>query len=162
MWASENERLTELSAVLGGRRRRAAWQEVGLDVPRGAHRSRSSRGPEAGRIDCDRWFESDESDAVNYPLKEVGEFVMDGDRKIGIMIRCPNCQMLFSAWFRNPIGGGEAPHRVSWDRLGDTLETLSLTPSFMAVQHFHSWIRNGELRVDSAFTCPPIDPEHVA
>lgn len=98
---------------------------------------------------------------MNYPLKEVGEFVTDGDRKIGLRIRCPNCQMKFGAWFRNPIGGGEPPHHVVWARKGETLETLSLTPSFLAVGHFHSWVLDGELRVDSAFTCPPIAPEHV-
>jgi hypothetical protein len=100
---------------------------------------------------------------MNYPLAELGEFLSyDKGRKLGIMIRCPNCKMAFSAWFKNPIGGGEPGGRVQWDRTGETLETLSLNPSFMFVGHCHSWIKNGQVCVDSPFTCPPIAPEHVA
>jgi len=103
---------------------------------------------------------------VNYPLKELGEFITDQTASgafIGLMVRCPNCRMQFSAWFRNPIGDPVYQRRAEpvWDRKGETLETLTLSPSFMFVGHCHSWIKDGQVQVDSAFTCPPIDPEHV-
>jgi hypothetical protein len=99
---------------------------------------------------------------MNYPLKDLAEFITrHGEAKIGITIRCPGCGMKFSAWFQNPIGDVEPAGRVQWRRVGETLEDLSLNPSFMFVGHCHSWITNGEVRVDSAFTCPPIEPEHV-
>jgi hypothetical protein len=101
-------------------------------------------------------------DGMNYPLAELGEFlVYDGGRKLGVAIRCPHCGMRFSAWFKNPIGGGEPGGRVQWDRTGETLETLSLSPSFMFFGHCHSWIRDGQVCVDSQFSCQKIDPAHV-
>ena len=105
---------------------------------------------------------------MNYPLKDFAAFIVgdgdmvgDGEAKTGVLIRCPNCRMPFGAWFRNPIGNVEPSGRVQWDRTGETLETLSLFPSFMFVGHCHSWIKDGQIQVDSAFSCPPIDPEHV-
>jgi hypothetical protein len=58
------------------------------------------------------------------------------------------------AFFTNPIGGGSPVKTIgTWIRFGETLETISLTPSFLAIDHYHSWIKNGELQVDSPFSC---------
>jgi hypothetical protein len=93
----------------------------------------------------------------NYPLTDVAEFRKYGDPAAieGVLIRCPNCGLRHAAWFKNPIGMKTSAfeHRVTWDRTGDTLETLSLNPSFKAVGCYHSWIRNGYLVVDSPFEC---------
>jgi hypothetical protein len=92
---------------------------------------------------------------MDYPLKPLAQF-MDGpdDRKgCGVLVDCPNCGASGSAWFKNPIDGGPPVHPVQWDRTGETLETLSLTPSFLMIGHFHSFIRNGLLCVDSTFQC---------
>jgi hypothetical protein len=99
---------------------------------------------------------------MNYPLAEFANFIEHDGRRCGLMIRCPNCGMKMSAWFKNPIGGGEGYGRVKWDRTGETLETLSLNPSFLAYEHYHSWIRDGQIQVDSAFSCKPIAPEDLA
>jgi DNA-directed RNA polymerase subunit RPC12/RpoP len=92
---------------------------------------------------------------MNYPLKEFADFWNFEKRQVGLAIRCPNCGEARMAFFKNPIGGGDSPKTQGhmWDRTGDTLETLSLTPSFRAIGHYHSWIKNGELQVDSPFAC---------
>jgi hypothetical protein len=96
---------------------------------------------------------------MNYPLKVAAEFWTFEGRKVGLAIRCPNCGSQHMAFFQNPIGGG-APVKTlgTWARFGETLETISLTPSFLAIDHYHSWIKNGELRVDSPFTCVAAAP----
>jgi hypothetical protein len=91
----------------------------------------------------------------DYPLAPLAEIV-DGpnERKgIGIMVHCPNCGAGGMAWFKNPLDGGAPVHQVQWVRTGDTLETLSLTPSFLMHHHFHSCLRDGKLCVDSPFSC---------
>jgi len=97
---------------------------------------------------------------LNYPLKSVATFFCERDSRImeGIHVRCPNCRALHAAYFKNPIGADKAVSpwaTVTWQRVGDTLETLTLSPSFMAVGHYHSFVRDGELQVDSAFGCKP-------
>jgi len=90
----------------------------------------------------------------DYPLATVACFTEHEGRKgIGIMVRCPNCHAAGAAYFANPLDGGPpAPYaNVQWQRSGDTLETLSLNPSFLMIDHYHSWIRNGMLSVDSPF-----------
>lgn len=93
---------------------------------------------------------------MNYALKQFAEFVTYGDDGAsGVVIECPNCGMKGSAWFENPIGGSMPVHRVTWKRTGETLETLTLHPSFAMIGHFHSWVRDGMLQVDSEFSCAP-------
>ncbi len=53
-------------------------------------------------------------------------------------------------WFANPIGGGPAAGREHtpsprWTRTGETLETLTLSPSVNVIGGWHGWIRNGEV-----------------
>jgi hypothetical protein len=100
---------------------------------------------------------------VNYPLKDYAKFTgpyysgepagKHRDAKIGIHVECPNCGARGAAYFKNPIGATAPFGRVQWDRTGETLETLTLSPSLKMIGHFHSWIRNGQLCVDSAFEC---------
>jgi hypothetical protein len=92
---------------------------------------------------------------MNYPLAKFAEFFEFEGRRVGLLVTCPNCGALGSAYFESPIGGGSMPQwaRVKWQRSGDTLEAMSLTPSFLMIGHYHSWIRNGQLCVDSEFSC---------
>jgi len=89
---------------------------------------------------------------LNYPLKDLGKFSeYDGERE-GIIFRCPNCGVYGGVHFLDSKYAAKYPSPV-WARSGDTLETISLTPSVRMIGHFHSWITSGELRVDSAFEC---------
>lgn len=95
----------------------------------------------------------------DYPLKDLAEFTeYDGHKGVGVLVKCPNCGAAGAAYFANPLDGSAPPPyaRVQWQRTGDTLETLSLTPSFLMIDHYHSWIRNGMLCVDSPFTCTKV------
>ncbi len=77
----------------------------------------------------------------------------DGRERMGLTFLCPCCvgtereRRLF-AMFRNPVDGGpgEEDH-PSWQREGDTFETLTLSPSIDASSsgHWHGFVRNGEL-----------------
>lgn len=91
---------------------------------------------------------------MNYELKDVASFITYSESKQGLRIDCPNCATPHAAWFRNPIGGSSMmTNRPLWDRTGETLESMSLTPSFLAYNCYHSWIRNGQLCIDSPFSC---------
>lgn len=92
---------------------------------------------------------------MDYPLKDLAEFTNYEGKPLGggILIECPNCGVSGGVWFRNPVGGGPPQGSVLWDRTGDTLETMTLTPSVMMHGHFHSWVKNGMLCVDSPFAC---------
>jgi hypothetical protein len=92
---------------------------------------------------------------MDYPLAPLSQFIEgpDGRKGCGLMVDCPNCGAAGAAYFKNPLDGGAPVHPVQWDRTGETLETLSLTPSFLMIGHFHSWIRKGVLCVDSEFLC---------
>jgi hypothetical protein len=105
----------------------------------------------------------------DYPLKDLAKFSLWGGGVVpeqlvecGLLIKCPNCGVLGSVFFRKVIGGDPAlsdrfqkafTDKPMWDRTGETLETISLTPSVMMRGHFHSWIKNGQLCVDSPFSC---------
>lgn len=93
---------------------------------------------------------------MNYPLKPLAEWIdFDDRRDVGAFIRCPNCRAAGSVWFQNPIDGGN-PARSGgpqWSRTGGTFETMSLSPSIMMHGHYHGWVHDGELCVDSPFYC---------
>lgn len=96
---------------------------------------------------------------MNYHLKDYAEFSEYEGGKCGVLVSCPNCGLKGAAYFDNMIGGDNVKFRESflyktrWARTGETLETLTLSPSFLMIGHYHSWIRNGMLCVDSAFSC---------
>lgn len=96
----------------------------------------------------------------DYPLKDLARFTEYKGAKCGLLIDCPNCGIPGGVYFRNPIGDGAEflkvfAGRPLWDRTGETLETMSLSPSVLMYDHFHSWIRDGKLCVDSLFSCRP-------
>jgi len=75
-------------------------------------------------------------------------------RGVGVMFLCPIHEDCWHAVpFTNPLDGGGAfePHRVSWDRDGDSFETLSLSPSIRRIPHglddcaWHGYVRAGRL-----------------
>lgn len=79
-------------------------------------------------------------------------FVTRGDnRSIGVTCLCPcGCEHRLYVPFSNPIGGGlRDDGRHYWIRTGETLETLTLTPSiqrhFPCPKSWHGWIRDGEI-----------------
>jgi hypothetical protein len=106
---------------------------------------------------------------MNYPLKDFAEFAEWGGGVIpeqrvqcGLLIRCPNCGVLGGVFFKNVIGGDAAlterfqkafAGKSMWDRIGETLDTMTLNPSVKMNGHFHSWVKNGQLCVDSTFEC---------
>lgn len=76
-----------------------------------------------------------------------------GRSGIGILLDCPcGCENLLGVPFTNPIDGGPPENeRVTWQRTGETIETLTLTPSIRRVPidgfgcAWHGWITNGEV-----------------
>lgn len=73
-------------------------------------------------------------------------------RGIGITFNCPcGCDELVFIPFRNPLDGGPPwdsdPRRALWDRTGEDVETLTLTPSIQRLGgcRWHGWIRSGEV-----------------
>ena len=112
----------------------------------------------------------------DYPLKDSATFSEWGGGvipeqivKCGLLIHCPNCGVLGATLFKNPIPDDDLAlverfqkafaGTPMWDRTGDSLETISLTPSVMMREHFHSWVRNGTLCVDSSFLCAGRPPQ---
>lgn len=90
-------------------------------------------------------------------------YVKDGEAANGVMFKCPGC------WTRN--GGREGTHMVlvyfqptlygaplvgpsvephpRWQRTGETLDTLTLSPSINIGANtgdncWHGWVRNGD------------------
>lgn len=81
---------------------------------------------------------------------------VDGRTGMGVVFQCPckpDCGTHLGVWFANPIDGGEAASaecspKPRWKRMGETFETLTLTPSIDASSsgHWHGFITNGEVR----------------
>lgn len=72
----------------------------------------------------------------------------------GVLFEEPNGKGgMLCVWFANPIGGKPpaGPEHLPaprWQRTGETIEALTLTPSVNAVGGWHGWVRDGE-----AVTC---------
>ena len=70
---------------------------------------------------------------------------------VGVSFECPTCGERHWVPFDNPIDGGACVyHQGGWHRTGDTLETLTLTPSIDFIsgpgcEGWHGFITNGEL-----------------
>lgn len=87
-----------------------------------------------------------------------GEGVTDKDGNpiperhgIGIVFDCPcGCSEIVGLPFRNPLDGGpvHSPNQASWQRTGDTFETLTLTPSILRMGGcgWHGFLTNGEFK----------------
>jgi len=70
---------------------------------------------------------------------------------VGIGFDCPcggDCGMV-SVSFANPLDGGPPSRKDghTWQRTGDTFETLTLSPSIQRLNgcKWHGWIKNGEV-----------------
>jgi hypothetical protein len=72
---------------------------------------------------------------------------------VGISFDCPcgACGIRGYVAFENPLDGGQpyiSPGQPTWQRTGDTFETLTLSPSILRTPPYacgwHGWIRNGE------------------
>jgi Family of unknown function (DUF6527) len=92
---------------------------------------------------------------VEFPLIECGELIDVDGEVYGLILICPRCTAHAALWFDVTFGVRSRPQndRPTWERTGESLETLSLQPSVNMEGHFHSWILNGKLHVDSPFVC---------
>jgi len=72
---------------------------------------------------------------------------------VGVLLDCPcGCDRQLYVPFANPIDGGPPVNdgHASWQRTGDTFETLTLTPSILRMKEkggcgWHGFITNGEV-----------------
>ena len=85
-----------------------------------------------------------------------GELIPIPQREgVGVMLDCPcGCATGLYVPFTNPLDGGPPhdPSRPTWDRTGDTFETLTTTPSVLRVNPesyncggWHGYITAGEI-----------------
>ena len=71
---------------------------------------------------------------------------------VGVMMRCPcgKCDRRLFVPFKNPIDGGAPidPTKPGWTRTGDTIDTLTLSPSIHRMEgcRWHGFIENGAVR----------------
>lgn len=69
----------------------------------------------------------------------------------GIRFNCPHCyEFIIAIAFANPLDGGpayDAPDMLTWQRTGETFETLTLSPSIDASKlgHWHGHVVNGQI-----------------
>lgn len=83
-------------------------------------------------------------------------FIDSGDRRgVGVLLHCP-CgrppgefdEHLLYVPFDNPLDGLPRPEARGWQRIGETIETLTLNPSVLRLDpdgcRWHGWIRDGE------------------
>lgn len=76
---------------------------------------------------------------------------LEGEAAQGVTFTCPcGTGHMVLVWFANPIGGeppappetvGPSPR---WQRSGETLSDLTLTPS-IAIDCWHGWVRGGRI-----------------
>jgi hypothetical protein len=72
---------------------------------------------------------------------------------VGVSFDCPDgCGFPCYVPFRNPLDGGPQhdDSRPSWERTGDTFDTLTLSPSILRTKEkggcgWHGFIRNGAI-----------------
>lgn len=71
---------------------------------------------------------------------------------VGVIMNCPcgthgEDNQLYVP-FEAPLDGGPCLERKGWKRTGDTIDTLTLSPSVLRADPdgcgWHGWIRNGE------------------
>src|SRR6266568_831383 len=78
-------------------------------------------------------------------------FTNDQSQRVGVTFDCPHCtgdkkERLFVP-FKNPLDGASAMEKVTtWQREGESFDTLTLNPSINYVGHWHGFIRNGEIQ----------------
>lgn len=83
-----------------------------------------------------------------------GTFDADGSQSavrtgVGVVMNCPcGCDRDLYVPFANPLDGKPQRGPQGWQRAGDTIDTLTLSPSVLRKGPgscgWHGWIRNGE------------------
>lgn len=68
---------------------------------------------------------------------------------VGLVFDCPCCGAGGYVPFANPLDGGPPVSNMTWQRTGDTFDTLTLTPSIRrhsggGCKGWHGFITNGE------------------
>jgi len=75
----------------------------------------------------------------------------------GVCFLCPHCKAIgqtvyLAPAFANPLDGGEpspdpegSKPRPHWRRIGDTFDTLTLSPSINYPGHWHGFITEGDV-----------------
>ncbi len=65
----------------------------------------------------------------------------------GVNFLCPcGCERFIGVAFTKPLdGGAPLPSGALWEREGETFETLTVSPSIRHGDHWHGYIRNGEV-----------------
>lgn len=102
-------------------------------------------------IDLNPQFMDAGGEHVSRKNPNTGEYEPVLERHgIGIMFDCPcGCDSQCYVDFRNPLDGGPMHQKEShsWQREGDTFETLSLTPSILRISHcgWHGYITKGKI-----------------
>lgn len=71
--------------------------------------------------------------------------------RIAVAFDCPcGCGTRCMIPFTNPPDGGPALHSTTWDREGETFESLTLRPSILRADpdgcRWHGFITNGEIQ----------------
>ena len=70
---------------------------------------------------------------------------------LGITFNCPcGCSDQLAVSFTNPLDGQPPRDGHTWQRTGDTFETLTLSPSLLRSKDkggcgWHGWVRNGQI-----------------
>lgn len=69
-------------------------------------------------------------------------------RGVGVILNCPcGCINKLYVPFKNPLDGGAPLSPRGWERVGETIETLTLSPSILRVGEdsckWHGWIKDG-------------------
>lgn len=70
---------------------------------------------------------------------------------MALSFECPHCRVIrLAVWFSNPIDKLPPTDdmKTLWTRVGESFETLTLTPSIDASSdgHWHGFITDGEIR----------------
>jgi hypothetical protein len=88
-------------------------------------------------------------------LNKLNPKFLDGYKSgtgIGMLFDCPcgKCEHHVCIMFRNPIEGPAYTERPSWQRTGESFETMTLSPSVhkdpaLGGCGWHGWVRNGEV-----------------
>lgn len=68
-------------------------------------------------------------------------------RGMGLRFSCPHCGQKLVVMFLNPIDGGYPDNSANykWARVGESFDTITLTPSIDVPDHWHGYINNGEV-----------------
>ena len=100
-------------------------------------------------IELDASFVGSGGPGISRPNPETGELEPAPKREgVGVAFECPcGCDSRCYIPFANPLDGGPQVDKKGWQRTGNTLETLTLSPSIQRVGgcKWHGFLRGGRL-----------------